>query len=81
MNSQTKMDEITSYLTQTLTGYEIIPANFGWHVHKGDTYYGLLQYQAAKGWQGNAFTQLPSKLKNQLKKFSQADASRLIVAA
>lgn len=68
MTFQDNTDEITLYLTQTLDGYEVIPANFGWHIHKGDTYCGLLEYQEAKGWQGNALNCLPAEMREQLKK-------------
>ena len=81
MNSLDNIDETTQYLNQTLIGYEVIPANFGWHIHKGDTYHGLLQYQETKGWQGNAFSNLPSELKEQLKSFVQSVPSLLQVAA
>jgi hypothetical protein len=81
MNSPHNIDETTQYLNQTLIGYEVIPANFGWHIHKGDTYYGLLQYQETKGWEGSAFSCLPSELKEQLKKFGQSVPSLLQVAA
>jgi hypothetical protein len=81
MKLQQRLDPITSYLTQTLAEYEVIPANFGWHLHKGDTYCGLLQYQETKGWQGSAFSQLPLELKEQLKKFGQSGSSMLKVAA
>jgi hypothetical protein len=83
MNSQQhNIDETTEYLNQTLTGYEVIPANFGWHIHKGDTYYGLLQYhQETTGWEGSAFSQLPCELKDQLKRFGQSVPSLLQVAA
>jgi hypothetical protein len=70
MNYQDKTDEIQLYLAQTLTGYEVIPANFGWHIHKEDKYYGILQYQETKGWQGSALTHLPTELKDQLKKLA-----------
>jgi hypothetical protein len=70
MNYQDKTDEIQLYLTQTLTGYEVIAANFGWHIHKEDKYYGILQYQETKGWQGSALTHLPTELKDQLKKLA-----------
>ncbi len=43
MKLQQTLDPITAYVTQTLAEYEVIPANFGWHVHKGYTYLGLLQ--------------------------------------
>ena len=64
------MNEIECYLIQNLTGFEVIPANFGWHIHQGDTYYGILQYQETKGWQGDAFSQLPLDIKEQLKKLA-----------
>lgn len=70
MNLQNNTNEITLYLTQTLTEYEVIPANFGWHIHKENRYWGLLQYQETKGWQGSAFNRLPTELKEQLKKFA-----------
>ncbi len=81
MKLQPTLDPITSYLTQALAEYEVIPANFGWHIHKGDTYFGLLQYQKTKGWQGSAFSHLPREMKEQLKKFRQSDSSMLKVAA
>ena len=81
MRTKHNIDEITQYLNQTLTEYEVIPANFGWHIHKGNTYYGLLEYQGTKGWKGSAFTQLPSELKEQLKRFGQSVPSVFQVAA
>ncbi|HEY9819276.1 MAG TPA: hypothetical protein V6D35_00660 [Candidatus Sericytochromatia bacterium] len=81
MNSQHNIDETTQYLNQTLTGYEVIPANFGWHIHQGDTYHGLLQYQGTKGWDGSAFSCLPCELQEQLKRFGQSVPSLLQVAA
>ncbi len=81
MKVQQNLDPMTSYLTQTLAEYEVIPANFGWHIHKGDTYFGLLQYQETKGWQGSAFSQLPLEMKEQLKKFEQSSSTLLKVAA
>ena len=81
MNSLHNIEKTTQYLNQTLIGYEVIPANFGWHIHKGDTYYGLLQYQGTKGWKGSAFSCLPSELKEQLKRFGQSVPSLLQVAA
>jgi len=75
MNFQHSIDELTLYLVQTLTGYEVIPANFGWHIHKGDSYCGLLQYQETKGWQGRALSHLPLALKEELKKFALATRS------
>lgn len=71
MNSQNQRDEVTLYLVKTLTGYEVIPANWGWHIHKGDNYYGHLVYQETKGWEGNALNYLPLELKEQLEKFAQ----------
>jgi hypothetical protein len=81
MKVQQNLDPMTTYLTQTLAEYEVIPANFGWHIHKGDTYFGLLQYQETKGWQGSAFSQLPLEMKEQLKKFEQSSSALLKVAA
>lgn len=81
MNSQHNINKTTQYLNQILIGYDVIPANFGWHIHKGDTYYGLLQYQETKGWEGSAFSYLPCELKEQLKRFDQSVLSRLQVAA
>ena len=81
MKVQQNLDPMTTYLTQTLAEYEVIPANFGWHIHKGDTYCGLLQYQETKGWQGSACSQLPLEMKEQLKKFEQSSSALLKVAA
>ena len=81
MKVQQNLDPMTTYLTQTLAEYEVIPANFGWHIHKGDTYFGLLQYQETKGWQGSAFSQLPLEMKEQLKKSEQSSYALLKVAA
>ena len=75
------IDPIKSCLTRTLVGYEVIPANFGWHIHKGDTYIGLLQYQETKGWHGSAFSELPLDVQEQLQKIAQLDSSVLEVAA
>lgn len=71
MNIQRKVEQITLYLTQNLSGYEVIPANWGWHIHKGDTYCGLLQYQVKKGWTGEALHYLPQEVLLQLKKLMQ----------
>jgi hypothetical protein len=71
MTSRNNIEEITLYLTQALNGYEVIPANFGWHIHKGNTYCGLLQY-GTKGWHGSALSHLPSELKETLKRFGQS---------
>lgn len=81
MKSQRNIDKMTPYLTQTLTGFEVIPANFGWHIHKGNIYCGLLQYQRGKGWQGVALNYLPPELKEELKKFGQPSYSMPQVAA
>jgi len=81
MNSIHNIDKNTQYLNQTLIGYEVIPANFGWHIHKGDTYHGLLQYQETTGWEGSAFSHLPCELKEQLKRFGQSVPSLLQVVA
>lgn len=61
------LEQITNYLVKSLSGYEVIPANWGWHIHKGDTYCGKLEYQRAKGWQGKALSYLPSEIRKQLK--------------
>jgi hypothetical protein len=81
MSSLHNINEITLYLTQTLTGYDVIPANFGWHIHQGDTYCGLLEYQGTKGWQGNALNHLSADLKEQIKKFTSVNPSMPKVAA
>lgn len=81
MKLQQTLDPITAYVTQTLAEYEVIPANFGWHVHKGYTYLGLLQYQETTGWEGDAFTHLPGEIQQQLKKFRQSGSSLFTVAA
>ncbi|WP_290878506.1 hypothetical protein [Fischerella sp.] len=44
MKPQHNLEQITLYLTQTLSGYEVIPANWGWHIHKGDKYCGHMEY-------------------------------------
>jgi hypothetical protein len=75
MKTRNNLEEITLYLTQTLTKYEVIPATWGWHIHKGDMYCGNLEYQVTRGWQGSAFSSLPTELREQLKKFSQSDSS------
>lgn len=74
MNAQ-RNNEITLYLTQILNGYEVIPANFGWHIHKGNTYCGYLEYQGTKEWQGSALTYLPKELKQQIQNFAQPSYS------
>jgi hypothetical protein len=70
MNIKGKVEQAHIYLTQSLSGYEVIPANWGWHIHKGNTYCGLLHYQQAKGWQGGALTYLPDEVREQLKKLA-----------
>jgi hypothetical protein len=70
MKLQHKIEQITLYLKQSLSGYDVIPANWGWHIHKGDTYCGLLQYQGTKGWQGKALSYLPKEVREQLKKLT-----------
>lgn len=75
MKIQPNIEEVTLYLSQTLSEYEVIPANWGWHIHKGDKYCGHLEYQITRGWQGSAFNCLPTKLKEQLKKFAQLGVS------
>lgn len=81
MKLQEKLDSTTSYLQETLLGYEVIPANFGWHIHKEDTYCGLLQYQGTKGWEGNALSYLPVEMREELKKFGQSNSSMPFLAA
>ncbi len=73
--SQNKLENMTLYLTQTLTGYEVIPANFGWHIHSEDNYCGLLEYREKLGWQGTALNYLPPTIVEKLKKFAQPDSS------
>lgn len=80
MKLQQTLDPITNYVTQTLAEYEVIPANFGWHIHKGNSHLGLLQYQKTTGWQGDAFSHLPSEIQQQLKKFRQSGSSLLTLA-
>ncbi len=77
MKTQQNLDEITLYLTQTLSGYEVIPANWGWHIHKIDMYCGYLEYQDTKGWKGNAFNSLPAKIKEQLKRFVLSESATI----
>jgi hypothetical protein len=72
---------VTSYLQETLVGYEVIPANFGWHIHKGDSYCGLLQYQGTKGWQGSALSSLSVEVREELKKYRQSNSSTPFLAA
>jgi hypothetical protein len=81
MKLQHNLDSVTIYLQQILVGYEVIPANFGWHIHKEDTYCGLLQYQGTKGWEGNALSYLPLELREELKKFGQSNSSMPFLAA
>lgn len=66
--SQQKVQEVTLFLNQTLAGYEVIPANFGWHIHSKDQYCGHLEYQETIGWQGDALNSLPQTVKTQLQK-------------
>ena len=70
MSIRQKIEQARLYLTQSLSGYEVIPANWGWHIHKGDTYCGLLHYQKTRGWQGEALTHLPTEVREQLKKLA-----------
>ncbi|GAB1542355.1 hypothetical protein NUACC21_50290 [Scytonema sp. NUACC21] len=80
MKTQQDLSEMTLYLTQTLKGYEVIPANWGWHIHKGDMYCGYLEYQQTEGWQGSAFNTFPTKIKDQLKKFAKLDSAFMVQA-
>ena len=75
MKTRSNLDKVTLYLTQHLTEYDVIPATWGWHIHKGDVYCGNLEYQVTRGWQGRAFRLLPNELREQLKKFWQSDSS------
>lgn len=81
MRTRHTSDKLTEYLTQTLTGYEVIPANFGWHLHKGDIYCGVLEYQETRGWGGSAYSYLSSDLKEELKKYAIMSSSMPQVAA
>ena len=80
MSNRQNLEQATIYLTQSLTGYEVIPANFGWHIHKGNTYCGMLQYQETQGWIGSALTYISSELKDELKKFVQQNSSTTFAA-
>jgi hypothetical protein len=71
MKIRHKLEQITLYLSQSLSGYEVIPANYGWHIHKGDIYCGMLQYQGRKGWHGKALSYLPAEVLEQLKRLAQ----------
>ncbi|WP_017318384.1 hypothetical protein [Mastigocladopsis repens] len=75
MLSQYKTEEMFLFLTKVLDEYEVIPAKFGWHIHKENTYCGHLEYQETTGWQGSAFNHLPTTLREQLKRFTQSDSS------
>ncbi len=66
--SRQKVEQITLFLHQTLAEYEVIPANFGWHIHFKDKYCGHLEYQETIGWQGKALNSLPKTLRTQLQK-------------
>ncbi len=81
MKLQQNLDSVTSYLQKTLVGYEVIPANFGWHIHKEDTYCGLLQYQGTQGWQGTALSYIPLELREKLQRFEQLNSSMPLFAA
>ncbi len=69
------IEDITLYLTQTLTEYEVIPADWGWHIHKGDKYCGHLEYQGRKGWRGRALNYLPAEIREQLTRLGQSSSS------
>jgi len=70
MKIRQKIEQVNLYLTQELSGYVVIPANWGWHIHKGNTYCGLLHYQETKGWQGQALSYLPAEVREKLKKLT-----------
>jgi hypothetical protein len=76
MKIQKKVEESSLYLTQVLADYEVIPANWGWHIHKEDKYCGYLEYQNTSGWQGSALNSLPNKLRESLQKFAKSGFSR-----
>lgn len=84
MKTRHNLEQITLYLTQTLAEYDVIPATWGWHIHKGDVYCGNLEYKVKRGWQGSALSSLPTELREELKKFAQSDSSmneaRVLVA-
>lgn len=71
MEIRQKIEQITLYLSGSIHGYEVISADWGWHIHKGDAYCGLLQYQVKKGCQGEALHHLPQEVLLQLKKLTQ----------
>ncbi len=75
MKLRQNRDATTLYLTQTLREYEVIPANWGWHIHQEDIYCGHLEYQETKGWQGSALSHLPTELKKELKNFAHSPSS------
>lgn len=75
MKAQQEIDKVTLDMKQILNEYEVIPANWGWHIHKGNTYCGHLQYQGKKGWQGSALSRLPSEVRAKLKNFAQSGSS------
>lgn len=81
MKLQHNLDAVTSYLQENLVGYEVIPANFGWHIHKENIYCGILEYQGAKGWQGNALNHLAPEVREELKKFQRSGSSMPFLAA
>ncbi|MUG94992.1 hypothetical protein F7734_22560 [Scytonema sp. UIC 10036] len=75
MKTQQNLEDLTLYLTQTLSGYEVIPANWGWHIHKRDMYCGYLEYQDTAGWRGSAFNSFPTRIKDQLKQFALSNSA------
>jgi hypothetical protein len=64
--------QLTSLLISNLqkAGYEINQATSGWHLHKGNIYYGSLQYKPVRGWQGSALHHLPQEVLEKLNKIS-----------
>jgi len=75
MKLRQNRDATTLYLTENLRKYEVITANWGWHIHQRNIYCGHLEYQETKGWQGSALSHLPTELKEKLKKFAQSHSS------
>jgi hypothetical protein len=69
MKLRKNLKKISSTLVSLLrkAGYEISQATGGWHLHKGNIYYGNLHYQGERGFSGSALQHLPSELLEQLK--------------
>jgi hypothetical protein len=65
-----KFKQITPKLIKLLYEYDIICTNWGWHIHKGNIYCGMLKYQGKIGWQGKALGHLPPEVVEQLPKLT-----------